>query len=121
MAAPQRGGEQRQHPPHHLLGERRPGPDRVRAQEVDLELGRILGGDAHVLELPEAGGHPVHRRAGRERRLHHGPPGGDPLAVAVVQGRRRGTASDGLELGEGGHAPERIGSTHAEAAGRVPP
>jgi hypothetical protein len=55
VTAPQRRGEQQQHRARDLGIERRSRPDRMRAQQVDLELRGIAGVDPHRRELAEAG------------------------------------------------------------------
>ena len=106
VPAPQRAGEQQQHPAHDLVGERRPGADGVRAHEVDLELRGVGGRDPHAGELPEAGRDAVDRAPARERRLDDVAGGGDALAVGGVERRRGAAACDGLELLQRRHAPK---------------
>ena len=100
---PQRRREQQHHAAHDLGLERRARPDGVRAQQVDLQLGRVGGVDPHGRELAEAGGDAVDHAARRHRLLDHRAPGGDPLAVGGLQRRGRAAAGDGLQLGEGRH------------------
>ena len=75
----------------------------MRAQQVDLQPGGVGAVDPHGGELAEARGDAVDDAALGQRLLDHGAPGGDPLAVARVERRRRGAAGDGLELGGRGH------------------
>ena len=75
------------------------GADRVRAQQVDLQLRGVLGADADALQLPEAGRDAVDRGVRRQRVLDDRAAGGDPRAVVVVQrAGRRAVARDGFEL-----------------------
>ena len=103
VSAAQRGGEQEHHPAHDLGVERRTGADGMRAQQVDLELGRVGSVDAHRGELSEAGRDAVDDAPGAHRLLHHGASRGDPLPVGGVERRRRTAARDALELLERGH------------------
>jgi hypothetical protein len=108
VAARERAPEQQEHAAHDLLRERLAGADRVGADEVDLQLRGVGGRDPHALEPAEPGRHAVDRRTALERVLDHGAARRDPLAVGVVQRRRRGAAGDRLQPLQGDPHPAPI-------------
>src|SRR2546430_1092557 len=106
------------------------------ADQVELQLAGTLGRDPDVRELPEAGRHPVHRGAARDRPLHsaarrpHRVEGarGDGYVGAVpgdrddVLDRERSTVqSDGGWHSRGSYATggnaQSHGCRHEEASG----
>ena len=101
-------GTQQHHRPDGFLGQGIAHPGRMAADQVELQLAGTLGRDPDVRELPEAGRHPVHRGAARDRPLHnaarrpHGLEGarGDGYGRAVpgdrddVLDRERSTVQD---------------------------
>jgi hypothetical protein len=103
VPAPQRRREQRQHPAYDLARQHRPDADGVRAHEVELQRGRVVGPDAHAGEVADAGADAVDDAAGRECGVDHGPRGGDLGAVLGAERCGPAAARDALEILQRGH------------------
>ena len=93
--------EQQQHAAHDLVGQRLADADRVRAHEVELQLGRVRCLDPHRREVAEAGRDAVDDGAVGDHRVDRLPAAGEPRERVVRERRRRTAAGDALELGEG--------------------
>ena len=103
VPAPQRRRQQREHPAHDLARQRRPGADRVRAHEVELQRRRIVGPDADAGQVADAGADAVDDAARGQRGLDHCSCRGD---LGTVVGAQRGgpaAAGNALEILQRGH------------------
>src|SRR5207244_12306924 len=85
---------------------------RVAPDQITLEVAGLLGPDAHVRELPEPGGHAVHR-------VSSGDGGFDRAAGADDGGKRVRRHGDGRAVaGDGPDVPDTKGVTVQHDRGR---
>ncbi len=88
MSACQRIDLEREYQPDDGIGQRLPDAGRMREQEIALQLGQLIVGDAGLREQPEARVDPVGRMTGRHDLIHACRSGCDARAVGFAHAQR---------------------------------